>query len=100
MVDAIIQVAVVVLGFTLEQGEHVVHAELAHCLAALERRGGELALCLLQVQDALFDAVVDGEAVDGYVDGLVEAVDAVDGLFFYELFLLVLARVFNTGGLG
>jgi hypothetical protein len=28
---------------------------------------------------------VDAEAVDGYVDGLVEAVDAVDGLFFYEL---------------
>jgi hypothetical protein len=39
----------------------------------------------LQLEDALFDAVVDGEAVDGYVDGLVEAVDAVDGLFFYEL---------------
>jgi hypothetical protein len=46
---------------------------------------GELALGFLQFEDALFDAVVDGEAVDSYVDGLVEAVDSVDCLFFYEL---------------
>jgi hypothetical protein len=30
---------------------------------------------------------VDAEAVDGYINGLVEAVDAVDGLLFYELLL-------------
>jgi hypothetical protein len=40
---------------------------------------------------------VDGEAVDGYVDGLVEAVDAVYCLFFYELWeLLVLVRERNV----
>jgi hypothetical protein len=31
---------------------------------------------------------VDGEAVDGDVDGLVETVDTVDGLFFDELYKL------------
>lgn len=39
----------------------------------------------MQSKDLFFDGVVDGETVNSYVDGLVEAMDAVDRLFFYEL---------------
>lgn len=75
----------IVLSLALEQVENVFHAELADGLAALDGSLGELAFGFLQFEDALFDAVVDGEAVDGDVDGLVEPVDAIDCLFFDEL---------------
>jgi hypothetical protein len=39
----------------------------------------------LQLEDALFNGVVDAEAVDGHINRLVEAVDAIDGLLFDEL---------------
>ena len=39
----------------------------------------------MQLEDAFFDGVGDGDFVDYDVDFLGEAVDAVDGLFFDEL---------------
>jgi hypothetical protein len=80
---------VIVFSLALEQIKNILHAKLANRLSALDRGLGEFALCLLELEDALFDRVVDGEAVDCDVDGLVEAVDAVDGLFFDELFASV-----------
>ena len=46
---------------------------------------GEEPLLVLQVEDAFFHGLLDGELVDDYVDGLGEAVDAVDGLLLDEL---------------
>ena len=40
---------------------------------------------------------MDAEAVDCYVDGLVEAVDTVDGLFFDELVLCVSKYALKMG---
>jgi hypothetical protein len=74
-----------VLSITPKQCEDILHAELANGLAALNGRVGEFALSLLQVEDALFDRVSDGKAVDLYVDGLIESVDAINGLLFYKL---------------
>lgn len=76
---------VIVLSLALEEVEDVLHGELADGFAAFDSRLGEFTLRFLQLKDALFDAVVDREAVDGHVDGLVEAVDTVDCLFFDEL---------------
>jgi hypothetical protein len=78
---------VIVLGVALEQGKNILHIELADGLAAFDSSSSELAFGFLEEKNFLFDGVVDGEAVDGYVDGLVEAVDAVYGLFFYELLM-------------
>ena len=36
--------------------------------------------------EPFFDGVGDGQFVYDHVNGLIEAVDAVDGLFFYKLF--------------
>ena len=44
----------------------------------------ESALLLLQLEDSLFDGVSDRDFVDDYVDGLVESMNAIDGLFFDE----------------
>jgi len=68
-----------------EQIQNIPHAELRNGLSAFQGRFCEFPLLLLQREDALFDRVGDGEAVDCDVDGLVEAVDTVDGLFFDEL---------------
>jgi hypothetical protein len=80
--------AMVELGIALEQVKHILHAEFADGLAAFDGGLGQFALSFLQFEDAFFDRVVDGEAVDGDVDGLVETVDTVDGLFFDELYKL------------
>jgi hypothetical protein len=48
----------------------------------------QLSLLLLQLQDPLLDAVFDGDFVNDDVCFLREAVNAVDGLFFYELLLV------------
>jgi hypothetical protein len=82
--------AAIVFALATKQGHHVLHGEVLDGLAALDGGVGELALCFLEFEDALFDGVVDGEAVDCYVDGLVEAVDAVYCLFFDELFCISL----------
>lgn len=68
-----------------KQAQNITHTQLRDRLAALDGRGREFAFLGLKVEDPFFDGVGDGEAVDCYVDGLVEAVDAVDCLFFYEL---------------
>lgn len=73
------------LAFAAKQRHHVFHCEILHGFAAFDGGIGELAFCFLQLDDAFFDRVMDAEAVDSYVDGLVEAVDTVDCLFFYEL---------------
>jgi hypothetical protein len=39
----------------------------------------------LEIENTLFDGVLDGNLVDFDVDCLVEAMDTVDSLFFYEL---------------
>ena len=75
----------VVLCIALEQVENVLHAELADGLATFNGSLCELTLSFLQLEDTLFDRVVDREAVDGYVDGLVESVDAIDGLLLNKL---------------
>ena len=81
------------LGVPSEQRHHVVHGELAGGGFALDGDVGELALAVLQVENALFDGVFDDHPVDFDVDGLVEAVDAVDCLLFDELVkMLVSAR--------
>ena len=74
----------IVLRVVLEQIEDILHAQFRDRLS-LDRRRGQRAFLLLQVEDALLDAAGDGDFVDDDVDGLVEAVDAVDGLFFDEL---------------
>jgi hypothetical protein len=43
---------------------------------------------------------MDGEAVDCYVDGLVETVDTVDGLFFDELSMCVSKPFSRVGRIG
>lgn len=96
----VVNVAVIILRITLEERKDVLHTKLSDCLAALDRRLRELALRFLQCEDALFDGIVDGEAVHGYVDGLVEAVDSVDGLLFDELNIVsTLARDIVMGRL-
>jgi len=75
----------IILALATKQRHHILHSKILDRFTAFDGGVGELALGFLQLEDAFFDRVVDGEAVDGYVDGLVEAVDAVYCLFFYEL---------------
>ena len=75
------------LGIASEQVHNVLHAEFGDGLATLDGRIGELALGVLQIQDAGFDRGSNGKFVDCYVYGLVKAMDAVYGLFFHELYL-------------
>ncbi|TFB07735.1 hypothetical protein CCMA1212_000512 [Trichoderma ghanense] len=72
-----------------KQVNDFVEPELERALlgAPLDCLLGEEALLVLQVEDAFFHGLLDGELVDDYVDGLGEAVDAVDGLFFDELLI-------------
>lgn len=76
-----------VLRVAAEELHDLLHAQLARAavLTAFDGLVGELALLFLQLEDALFDGVGDGDFVDYDVDFLGEAVDAVDGLFFDEL---------------
>lgn len=71
----------------LEQLNDFVEAELESALPGASFDGllGEEALLFLQLEDAFFDGVGDGELVDDDVDGLGEAVDSVYGLFFNKL---------------
>jgi hypothetical protein len=82
---SIINMLLIEFCITLEQCQNVFHGEFADSLAAFNGCIGEFTLCFLQLEDTLFDAVVDGEAVDCDIDRLVEAMDSVDGLLFYEL---------------
>jgi hypothetical protein len=61
------------------------HTKLANSLATFDGGLREFALCLLEREDALFNGVVNGKAVDSDVDGLIEAVDTIDCLFFDKL---------------
>lgn len=56
----------------LEELHELVEAELEGFLlhAAFDGLFGEEAFFVLQVEDALFDGLGDGELVDDYVDGL------------------------------
>tara|TARA_R110002003_G_scaffold70_26_gene6558 strand:+ start:7607 stop:8092 length:486 start_codon:yes stop_codon:yes gene_type:complete len=81
----IIHATRLILGLALEQRKNILHAQLANRLAAFNCGVGKLAFRFLQLEDALFNGVVDAEAVDGYINGLVEAVDSIDGLLFDEL---------------
>jgi hypothetical protein len=87
LIRRLIQRRLGILRIATKQLHNLLHAQLAHSavLAALNGLVGELALLLLQLEDALFDRVGDGDFVDYDVDFLGEAVDAVDGLFFDEL---------------
>ena len=72
------------LGIPSEEVQDILQAQLRNGFA-FDGGLGQLALFLLEVEDALFDAVGDSYLVNHHVDGLVEAVDAIDGLFFDEL---------------
>ena len=82
-----IMMMMIMLGIPPKQIQNILHTQFPRGVfpAAFNGLFGELAFLVLQLQDAGFDGVGDGEFVDGDVDGLVEAVDAVDGLFFDEL---------------
>lgn len=73
------------LAFAAKQRHHILHGEVLDSFTTFNGGIGELAFCFLELEDAFFDRVVDAEAVDSYIDGLVEAVDTVDCLFFNEL---------------
>lgn len=79
---------VIVLGLALEQVEDILHGELSDGLATLDGGLGKLALRFLQLKDALFDRVVDGQTVYCNIDSLVEAMDTIDCLFFDKLYLV------------
>lgn len=79
------------LRIATEQLQDLLHAELAcAALAALDGLVGELAFLFLEIEDPLFDGVFDGDFVDDYVGFLGEAVDAVDSLFFDELWGIII----------
>jgi hypothetical protein len=78
-------VGVIVFSFTLEEVKDIFHRQLADGFAALDSSLGKFPLSLLQLENALFDGVVDGKTVYGNIDGLIEAMDAVYCLFFDEL---------------
>lgn len=75
------------LSIPTEQLHDFFHAKLACILVLATFNGlfGEFAFLFLQFEDTLFDAVGDCDLVDYYADLLGQAVDAVDGLFFYKL---------------
>lgn len=73
------------LCFSTEQRHHVAHGQLARSCLALDGCVGQLALAFLEVEDSIFDRVFDGELVYFHVQGLVDTVNSIDGLFFDEL---------------
>jgi hypothetical protein len=86
-----VHVGVIVFSVTLEEVEDVFHRKLADGFAALDSSLGEFALGLLQLENALFDRVVDGQTVHGDIDGLIEAMDTVYCLFFDKLYFLLVS---------
>lgn len=81
----LIHIRVIILGLAFEKVEDILHTQFPDSFTALNSSLGQLAFGFLEFENTLFDRVVDAEAVYGDVDGLVEAVDAVDGLFLDEL---------------
>ncbi len=79
----------------LEHVDDLVEAELERALLGARVNGllREQALLLLQVNDALLDRVGDGELVDDNIHGLVQTVDAVDGLFLDKLVYMISGTV-------
>ena len=86
------------LGLSLEKVKNVLHAELADSFTALDSSLRKLAFSFLEFEDALFDRVVDGEAVDGDIDGLIKAVDAVDCLLLDKLLYAMLVHISHCVG--
>lgn len=80
--------AIVKVRAGLEEVNELIETQLECALLGARVNGllGELALLVLKVDDALFDCVCDGELVDDHVYGLIEAMDAIDGLFLDELY--------------
>ncbi|KAK1251803.1 hypothetical protein MKX07_007282 [Trichoderma sp. CBMAI-0711] len=70
-----------------KQVNDFVEPQLQRALSGTSLNGllGEKPLLVLQVEDAFFHGLLDGELVDDYVNGLGEAVDTVDGLLLDEL---------------
>jgi len=73
---------------TSKELQNLFHTEFSNILlgTAFDSLVGELALPFLECEDALFDGRGDGDFVDYHVGFLGETVDAVDGLFFDELY--------------
>lgn len=71
----------------LKHVNNLIQTKLERALLGARVNGllGEQALLILQVNDALFDRLGDGQLVHNHVDGLVEAVNAVNGLFLDKL---------------
>jgi hypothetical protein len=59
LVSAVVDIGVVVLCLALEQFENVLHRKLSDGLAALDSGLCKLALGFLELEDTLFDTVVD-----------------------------------------
>lgn len=87
------------LSITTKQRHNILHSQFTNRLSTFNSRISQFTFCFLEIEDPFFDCIGDGEAVDYYVDCLVETVDAVDGLFLYELWGL-LALVLMDGGEG
>lgn len=74
------------LSVSAEQLQDLLHAELARtALSAFNGLMRELALLFLEVENSLFDGVLDSDLIDDHIDFLGESMDSVDCLFFNEL---------------
>jgi hypothetical protein len=78
----------VVLSVTTEEGHEILHAQLAHRLAAFNRSISECAFCFLKVKNTFFDRARNGEAIYNNVDCLIQAMDTVYSLFLYKLVIV------------
>lgn len=86
------------LSISSEELQDLLHAQLASTsLSTFDSLVCELAFLFLELEDSLFDGVFDGDLVDYHVDLLGQAVNAVDGLLFYELGSV--RFMFNSGNL-
>jgi hypothetical protein len=74
-----------VLGIMSEKLKHILHHKFRRLSLSFNGSISELAFLLLQIKDSFFDCVFDRQLIDDNVLGLVQAVHAVDSLFFYEL---------------
>lgn len=73
------------LGITSEESHNVLHGQLANCLTAFDSSIRKLAFCFLKIQDPLFNCIGDGETIDHNINGLIQTMDTVNGLFFNKL---------------
>ena len=74
------------LGISSEQLQDFLHAQFTSAnLATFDSLVGEFAFLFLEIEDSLFDGVLNGYFVDNDVDLLGQAVHAIDSLFFDEL---------------